>query len=59
MMRAVAKLAAQAGVPCQVSMERLMGCGFGACTTCLVDTVDGRKGACKDGPVFDAERIVW
>jgi dihydroorotate dehydrogenase electron transfer subunit len=59
MMRAVAKLAAEAGVPCQVSMERLMGCGFGACTTCLVDTVDGRKGACKDGPVFDAERIVW
>ena len=59
MMAGVAKLARAAGVPCQVSMERLMGCGFGACTTCLVDTVEGRKGACMAGPVFDAEKVIW
>lgn len=59
MMRSVAKLAEQAGVPCQVSMERGMVCGFGACATCVVDTKDGRKGACMHGPVFDAEEVVW
>lgn len=59
MMRGVARLAADAGVPCQVSMERLMACGFGACTTCLVDTVDGRKSCCVAGPVFDAAEVVW
>lgn len=59
MMAKVAAAAKAAGVPCQVSMERLMACGFGACTTCLVDTVEGRKGACKEGPVFDAEKVIW
>lgn len=59
MMAGVAAQAAAAGVACQVSMERLMGCGFGACTTCLVDTVEGRKGACMAGPVFDAEKVIW
>ena len=59
MMAAVAAACKAAGVPCQVSMERLMACGFGACTTCLVDTVEGRKGACKEGPVFDAEKVIW
>ena len=59
MMRAVAAQAAEAGIACQVSMEKLMACGFGACTTCLVDTKSGRKGACMTGPVFDAEEVLW
>lgn len=59
MMRAVAQLAADAGVACQVSMEKGMVCGFGACATCVVDTVNGRKGACMNGPVFNAEEVVW
>lgn len=59
LMRGVAKLAIEAGIACQVSMERLMACGFGACTTCLVDTTEGRKGACKVGPVFDAKKVIW
>ena len=59
MMAVVAAQAKEAGVYCQVSMERLMACGFGACTTCLVDTVNGRKGACMAGPVFDAEEVLW
>lgn len=59
MMRGVAKLADEAGVACQVSMERGMMCGFGACNTCAVDTTSGRKGACMCGPVFDAKEVVW
>ena len=59
LMRIVAKLGAQAGVYTQVSMEKRMACGVGACLGCIVETADGRKRACVDGPVFDAEKVVW
>ena len=59
MMRSVARLAEQAGVACQVSMERMMTCGFGACNTCNVETTSGMMGACTAGPVFDSRRLVW
>lgn len=59
MERAVAALAGAAGVPCQVSLERLMACGVGACLSCVVSTTRGRLRACVDGPVFDAEEVLW
>jgi dihydroorotate dehydrogenase electron transfer subunit len=59
MQRIVASQAAVAGVPCQVSLERLMACGVGACLSCVVETVHGRKRACVDGPVFDAADVLW
>lgn len=60
MLRKVAEVAAQFGVPCQVSMEERMGCGVGACLVCACDMADGsRKHVCKDGPVFMAEEVDW
>lgn len=59
MQRAVAGMLAEAQVPCQVSLERLMACGIGACLSCVVSTTSGLKRACVDGPVFDAEEVVW
>ena len=63
MQKAVAKLCAQYGVPCQVSLEERMGCGVGACLVCACATKDGgslqMSRVCKDGPVFDAARLVW
>ena len=59
LMRIVANMAHDAGVPCSVSMEKHMACGIGACLGCIVDTVDGNKRSCVDGPVFDAEKVVW
>lgn len=38
----------------EVSMEERMGCGFGACMGCTIDTPWGPKRVCNDGPVFDA-----
>jgi dihydroorotate dehydrogenase electron transfer subunit len=65
MMRAVARLAAQYGRACDVSLEQVMGCGMGGCYSCVVPTRD-QPGAtphfvrsCIDGPVFDSRRIVW
>ena len=59
MMRNVARPALAAGVACQVSMEKLMACGVGACLSCVVETTTGRKRCCVDGPVFDAREVVW
>lgn len=59
MQRIVASQAAEHGVACQVSLERLMACGIGACLSCVVTTRDGLKRACVDGPVFDAEEVAW
>lgn len=59
MQRAIVGLAQAAGVPCQVSLERLMACGIGACLSCVVSTTNGLKRACVDGPVFAAEEVVW
>ena len=60
MLRNVAKVAAEFGVPCQVSMEERMGCGVGACLVCACDMAVGtRKHVCKDGPVFKAEEVDW
>lgn len=60
MMAAVAPLAKSAEVPCQASLERMMGCGFGACSCCNVELVDGTQASCcMDGPVFDAKEVAW
>ena len=59
LMRGVAAAAAAAGSACQVSLERRMACGIGACLSCVVETTGGKKRACVDGPVFDADEVVW
>jgi dihydroorotate dehydrogenase electron transfer subunit len=44
----------------EISMEKWMGCGVGVCLGCVVKTIDGKyKRACKDGPVFKADEVVW
>ena len=43
----------------QFSLEARMGCGFGACMGCTVETVQGPKRVCRDGPVFHRGEVVW
>ena len=45
--------------PLQLSLEARMGCGFGACMGCTIETEDGPKRVCKDGPVFPGQEILW
>ena len=42
----------------EVSMEERMGCGFGACMGCTIQTTIGPKRVCKEGPVFPAEVLI-
>ena len=41
----------------QYSFEERMGCGFGACMGCTIQTKNGYKRVCKDGPVFMREEV--
>lgn len=59
MMVAVARLAREKGITCEASLENLMACGLGACLCCVEDTVDGHLCVCKDGPVFNIEKLKW
>jgi dihydroorotate dehydrogenase electron transfer subunit len=61
MLRAVALLAREFGLPCQISLEEYMACGTGGCAGCAVrtETEAGRamQRVCVDGPVFDAGTV--
>jgi dihydroorotate dehydrogenase electron transfer subunit len=61
MLEAVAHLAKEFGLPCQVSLEEFMACAVGGCAGCVVEvhTADGpaMKRVCVDGPVFDAATV--
>ncbi len=59
LMKIVANMCEHADVACFVSLEKRMACGIGACLSCVVDTTEGKKRACVDGPVFDARKVVW
>ena len=47
------------GIHGEVSMEERMGCGFGACMGCTIQTTQGPKRVCKEGPVFPAEELIF
>ena len=61
MLEAVAKLARDYNLACQVSLEEYMACAVGGCAGCVVEvqTDDGpaMKRVCVDGPVFDAQSV--
>jgi len=40
-------------------LERHFACGIGICLGCVIETKQGQKRVCKDGPVFKTEEIIW
>ncbi len=59
MMQAVAAYARERGTDCEVSLENMMACGVGACLCCVENTTDGHVCVCKEGPVFNINRLLW
>lgn len=64
MLAGTARLAKDFSLPCLVSMERMMACGIGLCQSCAVEMKTGTNQTryqlcCKDGPVFDADKVVF
>ena len=65
MLNAVARIAQDYKIPCQVSLEGYMACGVGACLGCVAtghnhspETPDYRC-VCTEGPVFDSSELKW
>ncbi|HJZ75528.1 MAG TPA: dihydroorotate dehydrogenase electron transfer subunit [Vicinamibacterales bacterium] len=64
MLAATARTAIAHGRPCQVSVERIMGCGLGGCYSCVVpmrgDTGEKHNvRSCIAGPVLQADHVIW
>jgi dihydroorotate dehydrogenase electron transfer subunit len=59
MLKRTANICLARHVACQVSIERRMACGIGACLSCTCQTTSGYKLVCKDGPVFEANELIW
>ncbi|GMO49155.1 MAG: dihydroorotate dehydrogenase electron transfer subunit [Termitinemataceae bacterium] len=64
MMTSCAQKAAAAGTAVFASMEAHMACGVGACLGCTVRLQDSdgtfvNRRCCKDGPVFEGDKIAW
>ena len=63
MLHALAKIAGEWAVPCQISLETPMACGIGICFSCVtkVNTGEGwdYKRVCVDGPAFDVKNLVF
>jgi dihydroorotate dehydrogenase electron transfer subunit len=59
MLKAVSLICRENNIASQLSLERHMACGFGACLGCVVSTKTGYKRVCKEGPVFSGEELMW
>ncbi|MBO5590849.1 MAG: dihydroorotate dehydrogenase electron transfer subunit [Acidaminococcaceae bacterium] len=57
MMKAVSAAVLEKGIKCQVSLEKYMACGLGACLSCSCQGIGKRIKVCQDGPVFWAEEV--
>lgn len=59
MMVAVARYAQATNIACEASLENMMACGLGACLCCVEKTTEGNLCVCKEGPVFNVNRLLW
>jgi len=59
MLKEISNLSKKYRLAAQISLEEHMACGFGACLGCAVKTKNGYQRACQEGPVYNAEEIIW
>lgn len=64
LLAAAARIAARHDRRCQVSVERVMGCGLGGCYSCVIPMRTGTGGfhhvrTCLAGPVLQADQVLW
>lgn len=60
MTQAIAKYALDKSIPCEVSLENMMACGYGVCLCCVAKTNENENvTTCLQGPVFNAKELKW
>jgi len=60
MLKALARFCHEQHLPCEISLEAMMGCGIGICYGCSVEVKDPDGGIrnillCREGPVINAK----
>ena len=63
MLKNISAICKENGIYCEISLEERMACGIGACLGCACKTKRNDEEyfahVCKDGPVFNAEEVLW
>jgi dihydroorotate dehydrogenase electron transfer subunit len=59
MLEEISRISCKHNIRAQISLEEHMACGTGICFGCAVKTKYGYKRVCKEGPVFNADEIIW
>ena len=59
MLRSLSEFTKKHGLNAYAALEQNMACGLGTCLGCVVNTVNGYKRVCKEGPVFPIDEIIW
>ncbi|WP_038074237.1 dihydroorotate dehydrogenase [Treponema sp. C6A8] len=59
MLAYIQKVCAESGTKCWLSMEAHMACGVGVCLGCVIDTTEGKKRCCKEGPIFEGSKLIF
>ena len=59
MLRSLSLLADEYNIGGSMALEESMACGIGTCLGCVVNTTNGFKRVCKEGPVFPMADILW
>jgi dihydroorotate dehydrogenase electron transfer subunit len=63
MLKKISEISKKYKIPAELSLESIMGCGFGVCWGCVkkirIGKTIGWHKICEDGPVFLAENIIW
>jgi dihydroorotate dehydrogenase electron transfer subunit len=59
MLKALSELTKKHNIKTFMALEESMACGIGTCLGCVVNTTDGYRRVCKEGPVFESAEIVW
>ncbi len=59
MLAYIQKVCEETDTKCYLSMEAHMACGVGVCLGCVIDTTEGKKRCCKEGPIFEGSKLIF
>lgn len=58
MLKELKRIVQGSSIPCYVAVEERMACGIGACLGCAIETREGLKRVCTDGPIFELKELM-
>jgi len=59
MLKEISIISKKYNMPAQICLDEYMACGLGVCLGCMIQTKQGQRFVCKDGPVFETSELSW